>query len=603
MAHIASVQISSASSSPPSQMLPQPNPTDPEAAFVALLTQASSSSTNGIAGDSGRVATANGANLTGTQSQNSPLDQIQAKIAKLLDKGISLDRITHAIASKLVSLSGGQSSKARVDAVANYLRQGENSSQSSATTAKNVVDKIKTLVSASQQQRQQHSGSISNSGNILDASQAGDTPSAPTPAPAPATVTDAATTTAASATASTTTLVTDTSQSAPKQTTPAQTAPAQTAKTDAATAQLVLDAAVAALQGLSTPWNPNDSSQVATPAATTAVTPQAPTTSVQPDATAALQASPTAQDQAAAVPTSGQAVATQSSGASAQALAAAAAGTSQNASQQETLGQAAVDGSLQVSSDLNAIASGQGTALSRALLRAANVDVARSSSTAGVRIDATLSAIIGSLDDIFASLRTDGSDVESKNVGAIAAANTESSLGDAAGAFANSSSTATSQTSFVSTLAKAQAPINVDDIMDQVVHGLSIKSFADNPTVNISLNPPHLGELSVKLTVTDATVNATVITQSGEVKNILLDHRAQLDQFLANAGLKLGSLNVDVSSQGSQQDADRREAQRQQIFSSGLASENDASLDEAAPQTNGPSMLGSVDLTLLNQLV
>jgi len=244
--------------------------------------------------------------------------------------------------------------------------------------------------------------------------------------------------------------------------------------------------------------------------------------------------------------------------------------------------------------------------LERALLRAANVDVTRSASSLTTQVDTTLASLSSSLEDMFGSA---GSSAATATVAKAATGNQsgllDTSLGDASMALVNGTSSSTSQTSFSSALASAQSPLDVDDIMDQVVQGLSVKNFTDNPTVNITLNPPNLGQLNVKISVTDSTVNATVVTQSSDVRSVLLDNRAQLDQVFASAGLKLGSLNVDVSGQGLQQEADRRQAQRESVFAasntvSGISSDTTS---DVSTQTTGPSLLGSVDLSLLNQLV
>ena len=554
MAQIASINVSTASSSPSSQIANSPTPDSPEAEFLAMLTQASNSANGFTSGDKGGISTSNGANSAGTQSLDSPTSQLETQITQLLNNGISLDQLTKAIASKLFSLTGGASgadTADKVNAVARYLRQGESSTQDPATTAKDIVAKVKALVTALQQQKSLNS-TPTDSGNILDASQAGETPTTST-------------------TASTTT---STSQPA----SPPDTSALPSAGNAFAAALHALQTATTAPASATTP-----------PASTAVSTPQSP-----PAANAPVTASV---DQAAMGSTLAQLVQSvqspqsPSADASSQDQAAAAAAPAPTGS----------GSGLQVGTDLNAIASGQGTALGRALLRAVNVDVSRTTSTLAAQVDSTLSTLSASLDDLMTSSGS-AAGTGAKASAASGPAAIDSSLSDAAAALMNPSSSSGSQTSFVSTLANAQAPVNVDDIMEQVVHGLSIKNFTDSPTVNIALNPPSLGELSIKLTVSDSTVNATVITQSNDVRNILLENRSQLDQVLANAGLKLGSLNVDVNGQGLQQDADRRQAQRQQVFAPTLSS-GDTGTDAAPVQSSGPSMLGSVDLNLLNQLV
>ncbi len=482
--------------------------------FLSLLTQASvaSNSTENAASSASASTSASGTLLQ--------------QLTQLLHSGVSIDQLTTTIAGQLLQIAGGthaSSSSVQVKAVANYLRQGEHDGQDPATTAKDLLKKIKTLLSALQQPSSPMVPLV-NATALLSAAQ--NTPTTTVPTPNSSTGSDAFST------------------------------------------------ALAALQAQSASAAATHSSNA--PAASTAAT-------------------------VAPAPPSG----------------AAASAPESATSQPQTLGQASLGASsespstpassgLHVSTDLGSIAAGQGTALERALLRAANVDVARTAASLSNQLETSLASLSASLEEAFASSSSVASVGGAVSpISAVAAPESaDTSLAQSALGLVGSASQNTGQTSFAASVASAQSPMNVDDVMDQVVTGLSIKNFTDNPTVKISLNPPHLGALSVKITVNDNTVSANVVTQSGAVRSLLLDQQNQLSTVFAQAGLKLGSLTVDLSGQGLGQEADRRQAQRQEVLAANAGLGISATPEQALSEpTSGPSLLGSVNMQLLNQLV
>jgi flagellar hook-length control protein FliK len=597
VAQIAST--SSTATSPPSSQVAQSKKTDnPESVFLAMLTQASQ--TTDLNTGTGKSALLTSTTTNAVQS-TSKLNLFSGKIKSLLDKGVSLDRISNAIATKLVALSGakpGPGTNNKISAVATYLKQGESSGQNSQTTADHLVKKVSTLLAALKDQASStnNSDSSSDSGNILDASQAGDTPTATAdviPVSDPTTTSNSfassMSSSASSNTATTTTAQPDTSllyalaalsntpnvsQAQPAMPTTTQASASVSGSNDATTGGI--PTLTDLLQSMSASGNANtappDTASINTPAG--AVSNAALSSDSNSVATTVNTQRTTAGD------------------------------TSAQTNAQLTLGQASLETALNVGTSLNAIAAGQGTSLERALIRAANVSVARDEISGVGTTNATLTALSNSLDQLLGTNADDDTDLDSSPVTPVQTATSDTSLADASLALAQSPNQSNTQTSFASALTSAKNTHNVDEIMEQVVHGLSVQNFKDNPTVHMTLNPPDLGRLTIKISVNDSTVTANVVAQSSDVQKTLLDNRSQLDQVFASAGLKLGSLNVDVSGQGLGQEADRQQAQRNSVFTSAVTDNNSTDDTSASAQaTNGPSMLNSVNLSLLNQLV
>jgi flagellar hook-length control protein FliK len=552
VAQLASILLSTANSSPSSQAAQSHQPDSVAFDFPTMLSRASSSehaasgrSTSGAPASDG----ASGINAGSARTLFS------GKIQSLLEKGVSLDRISNAIASKLVALADGKNgsctkaTEARVAAVAAYLKQGESGAQDAQTTANDIVKKVVTLLSALGHQNASTDASgvasSTDAGKILDASQAGDTPI---------------------------------TQSTPQSTTHATNqATAQVTTqtlTQAEPAAGTLQYALAALLLPSRQGPPSLSALSSDSSSGSAPLPLVPAVSTALAAPVGAQAAPmTSLPQASA-----GSIDAQSTG-------------------------------PRVDTGLQAIAAGEGTALERALIRAAGASVVREPMLAGDARGSSLAALSASLDQLFGEAMGQGTTSSNtpggSGTGPVQTADPMPSLMAAFG-LTDGAAQGSAGTRSTSAPTVAQSPIPLDEIMDQIVSGLSLKNFHDNPTVSIALNPPDLGRLSVKISVSDSNVTASVVTPSSEVQSALLAHRSQLDQLFASAGLKLGNLNVDVSGQGLGEEAASRQAQRESFLAAQARASRpieNMACGDSAKQESGPSMLGSVNLNLLDQLV
>ncbi|GAC1393968.1 MAG: hypothetical protein NVSMB31_13850 [Vulcanimicrobiaceae bacterium] len=165
---------------------------------------------------------------------------------------------------------------------------------------------------------------------------------------------------------------------------------------------------------------------------------------------------------------------------------------------------------------------------------------------------------------------------------------------------------ATNQVAFSPGQPLAYTTVDANSIIDQVVKGLQVKSFgSQNSEVRMRLSPENLGDVSVKLSMNGANINASITAQNADVRDILLANQNQLSRSLADAGLKLSNFSVNVSGGGAQgfsqhQDLGRNAGTRL-AFRIGAA---DAGQNDVLPATPtfGPPLAAVQTLGLLNYL-
>lgn len=83
------------------------------------------------------------------------------------------------------------------------------------------------------------------------------------------------------------------------------------------------------------------------------------------------------------------------------------------------------------------------------------------------------------------------------------------------------------------------------DIAGQIVKNAQLIKANDNSQMVINLQPEHLGELSLKITVqADGVVNASFHSDNAQVRNIIQASVVQLRQDLQQQGIKVDNINV-----------------------------------------------------------
>ena len=153
-------------------------------------------------------------------------------------------------------------------------------------------------------------------------------------------------------------------------------------------------------------------------------------------------------------------------------------------------------------------------------------------------------------------------------------------------------------------------PQNADRyaVVEQVLKGLSIRTGLSNSEVRLRLVPEHLGDINVKLVITNGNVNATLVAANADVRDTLVANQAQLARSLDNAGLKLTGFSVDVSNGGfagfaQQQQQQQPSAARGSVASTFDDSKNEDDLAIAATPSFAPPSMAGVALGHLNALV
>ena len=141
-------------------------------------------------------------------------------------------------------------------------------------------------------------------------------------------------------------------------------------------------------------------------------------------------------------------------------------------------------------------------------------------------------------------------------------------------------------------------------IIEQVVKGIVTTNSGSTSEVRLRLQPDHLGDVSLKLTVTGNTITANVTAQNADVRDALLSGQQQLARSLAQAGLALGKFSVNVSGGNAgftQQQSQQQQAKFGRSISVGgsvLSNEDDVWDD----QRFGPPLLAGAGPLVLNYL-
>jgi flagellar hook-length control protein FliK len=144
--------------------------------------------------------------------------------------------------------------------------------------------------------------------------------------------------------------------------------------------------------------------------------------------------------------------------------------------------------------------------------------------------------------------------------------------------------------------------IDPQSVIEQVVKGIVLRNFGTTSEVRMRLQPEHLGDVSLKLTVSGSTISANIVAQNADVRDMLLTNQQQLARTLAEAGLSLGNFSVDVSGGNAgfsqQQTAQQRSLGKASSLHVGAIAEDDTWADSRF----GPPVLAGAKPWVLNYL-
>ncbi len=178
---------------------------------------------------------------------------------------------------------------------------------------------------------------------------------------------------------------------------------------------------------------------------------------------------------------------------------------------------------------------------------------------------------------------------------------TNGSNGSTTPAFASTLNTATAAAVQSSTAAAAPYTIDPQSIIEQVVKGITLRNFGTTSEVRMRLQPEHLGDVSLKLTVTGNTISANIVAQNAHVRDMLLSNQQQLARALAEGGLSLGKFSVDVSG-GNPGFSQQHAQQHRQLAKVGTLQGDAAEEDAWADSRFGPPVLTGAKSLVLNYL-
>jgi flagellar hook-length control protein FliK len=137
-------------------------------------------------------------------------------------------------------------------------------------------------------------------------------------------------------------------------------------------------------------------------------------------------------------------------------------------------------------------------------------------------------------------------------------------------------------------------------IIEQVVTGIVMRNSGSTSEVRMRLQPDHLGDVALKLTVNGNTINASLVAQNPHVRDMLLANQQQLARSLADAGLSLGTFSVDVSGGNGNSAGQQQAAQHRSLGKSGAL--NLGLVDDEADSRFGPSIVLGAQSLVLNYL-
>jgi hypothetical protein len=89
--------------------------------------------------------------------------------------------------------------------------------------------------------------------------------------------------------------------------------------------------------------------------------------------------------------------------------------------------------------------------------------------------------------------------------------------------------------------------VDANAVVDQMLRGLSIRTTDGQSEVRLRLVPEQLGDVSIKLTVSGGSVDASITAHTVDAQNALAGAQPQLAKSLADAGLKLQSFSVGLA--------------------------------------------------------
>lgn len=126
--------------------------------------------------------------------------------------------------------------------------------------------------------------------------------------------------------------------------------------------------------------------------------------------------------------------------------------------------------------------------------------------------------------------------------------------------------------------------VDTMEIIEQIARQVRITVSAEATSMEMQLNPEHLGKIYLNITEKEGAVRAQIAAQNQTVKEALETQVAQLRQSLSQQGVKVDAIEVTVAShefeQNLEENARQEEQTREQMQQSGKQARRGLNLNE-----------------------
>jgi flagellar hook-length control protein FliK len=92
-------------------------------------------------------------------------------------------------------------------------------------------------------------------------------------------------------------------------------------------------------------------------------------------------------------------------------------------------------------------------------------------------------------------------------------------------------------------------PISEDDIIQQVIQKFRINSQLQNSKLVMRLHPAELGELKIDIQLKGGSLNASIVTQSQQVREILEKNMPKLRDLMEQHGIVVENISVKIETE------------------------------------------------------
>ena len=152
--------------------------------------------------------------------------------------------------------------------------------------------------------------------------------------------------------------------------------------------------------------------------------------------------------------------------------------------------------------------------------------------------------------------------------------------------------------SFREPIETAGKPV-ADRVMNQIVEKAQVMSYPDRAHAKITLNPPTLGSVEIKITVHNSHAKAAIVVESAAVKHVVDHNIDQLKTALGQQGIDVDEINVSIQQQDSQDAGNGR----YQFDARGSASVKNGIAETEETGTPGRDLAREMAMTAYNSVV